>query len=703
MSRPPLLLSPHQAFPFAGNGYEFESPLASPAGYGHGSSRASALGDGYHSSQMAFRAQQPLGQQRGVALRPPNASGSSADLPAANANFVPQQHHHSSSGPASAASQALAALLAPPRQHGIAAATRVLNAPAFKQHLLQHNPLRNRDHHAFAPGEFDRMAANGAGASDFGPSEEELAQLQKLSAEYVPEVSGPLVSERIPTSAITAEYARADPVYQAKTAAIPQRYSYYRTCKGDGFCGWRAIGFCYYETLLRLGDKQKFLEEQARIRSLGNLLQAVGHSRDIYEDWEDEAIDLLRTLPTCATVEESSAALLSAFNDTVRSMNIITYLKVLTGAWMRTHSEDYEPFIQGQNFDDYVSRNIEATQSEIEHLGLSALFDVLLKPAGFALEVMYLDRSAGTELYPHRMEPTDNAGMVLPNSPTLRLLYRPGHYDILYSFEDTPPPSTIVSHAMNGSAPNGAPHAPVFVALASPTEDGPATGLHATPHQQIDFAGLMPIIPGMSGISAPGISGTQSLWMPSPPAPTGLYPASSSYDFVPQATGLIQRDYQPAHQPIQSQPPPPAPVQRIATSHVEQHYAPPAPVTTSASYMALPPPPTNSAEMFVSGIPMPQQHHSPTGAVVAPAVQIGALDRGGGPFRPSIWEYQSGWEATVVGGPNMRDNGFQTNIFKHSHFNTAHFNNPDFQPEEWTPGSEVSTERSRRKSTAPST
>lgn len=386
--------------------------------------------------------------------------------------------------------------------------------------------------------------------------------------------------------------------------------------------------------------------------------------------------------------------------------------QVLTGAWIQTHRHDYEPFIpQGQTVEDFVSRNIQASECEIEHLGLNALFDVLLKPAGFALEVMYLDRSAGAELYPHRMEAVDSTtGMALPNAPTLRLLYRPGHYDIIYSLEQFPSANTMLPQSMNGSAPNGAPHAPVFVALASPTEDGPAAGVHSTPIQQLDFVGFMPTIPGMSGISSPGINPTQSLWMSPPGAPTGAYPAGSNFDYVTQAPGLVQREYQTAHQPVQSQPPPPAsappPLQRIATSHVEQHYAPQTPISAAGAYMTLPLPPT-TADMFVTAMPTAQHHHNTSpGAVAAPSVQLGGIDRGGDLFRPSIWEYESRrWGEAAAGGfmINPRDNGFQTSIFKNSHFNTAHFNNPDFQPEEWTPGSEASNERSRRKSTAPST
>ena len=78
-------------------------------------------------------------------------------------------------------------------------------------------------------------------------SEQDLAELQKLSNEYEPEVTvsevkietlklpevhqsadhdlhqGPLVGQREPSTAITTEYASADPVFQAKTAVSLHR------------------------------------------------------------------------------------------------------------------------------------------------------------------------------------------------------------------------------------------------------------------------------------------------------------------------------------------------------------------------------------------------------------------------------------------------------------------------------------------------
>lgn len=86
---------------------------------------------------------------------------------------------------------------------------------------------------------------------------------------------------------------------------------------------------------------------------------------------------------------------------------------------MEKHHEEYAPFVLPQSIDQFVNNVIRPYQTEIENVGLSALFDVLLKPASIGLEVIYLDLSPGSEANVHTFEP---AG---PRAETLRLLYRP--------------------------------------------------------------------------------------------------------------------------------------------------------------------------------------------------------------------------------------------------------------------------------------
>jgi hypothetical protein len=85
-----------------------------------------------------------------------------------------------------------------------------------------------------------------------------------------------------------------------------------------------AVAFSYFETLLRIGDSHKFLEEETRLKSMRNILNDAGFQEHLYEDFAEDTIDLLRET---ATATDDGAALLQTFNDSNRSMSIITYLK----------------------------------------------------------------------------------------------------------------------------------------------------------------------------------------------------------------------------------------------------------------------------------------------------------------------------------------------------------------------------------------
>ncbi|KAF2022331.1 cysteine proteinase [Aaosphaeria arxii CBS 175.79] len=479
------------------------------------------------------------------------------------------------------------------------------------------------------------------------PSDEEYAQLQKLSDDYQPEATGPLVGERQSSSAITTEYANADLVYRIKTAALPQKYAYFRTCRGDGHCGWRAIAFTYFEALLRAGDVNKFDEELCRLQSMGNLLVVAGFQEDLIEDFRDEALDLLRRLAASERSMDGTSAdlLLQTFNDYGASMSIITYFKLLASAWIQSNPDDFVGFLLDcPDIKTYCQQNIEAAGCEIENVSMAALAEVLVKPAGFGLEVLYLDRSPGSEINnTFCIEPTNQDGVPVQNAPILRLLYRPGHYDILYRADDFPSP---------------VPQPPLQVALAGYTDE-------FVPMSS-NLSEVMTMIPGMF--------------------PTGLgqrWPSVSYYDSpdpAPQPQIASVPTYVPA-------PTPAAPVvashhdfvHSIHPNHVDHHQPP------SLHNIQLEPPVT---------LPI---HHAPP---PAPPISIErtpsmSIERGG-PFRPSMYELEPGF-----GSGQVHPSPFQTSIFRNSHYNTAHFMNPEFQPEEWSPDSEYATgNRGRHKSTS---
>ncbi|KHJ30517.1 putative ubiquitin thioesterase otubain [Erysiphe necator] len=261
-----------------------------------------------------------------------------------------------------------------------------------------------------------------------------------LMAASVPGPEGPLVGQKISSHAITEEYAKADPIYVQKTVALSKVYSHYRQILGDGNCGWRAIGFAYFESFLRLQSKARLEEEMARISSLNNLLITSGGFKQwLFEDMVAETVGLLRDLAERVQVDpqEAECILMERFNNAIVSNSIIYHLRLLASSWLKANPEMYEGFIlDGSGVDAYSHNYIEPVNVEIEHLIMCVLIDVLLKPIGIAVEIVYLDRTPGSHANTHIFQEEDPVGIPKnPGGPIIHLLFRPSHYDILYREE----------------------------------------------------------------------------------------------------------------------------------------------------------------------------------------------------------------------------------------------------------------------------
>ena len=118
---------------------------------------------------------------------------------------------------------------------------------------------------------------------------------------------------------------------------------------------------------------------------------------------------------------------------------------------MKTNPHQYQDFLPGMTVEQYCASKIEPYQIEIEHMGLQAVLDAIIKPAGINVDVTYLDRSANEEVNTINWYGEDTGYGPMP---TIRLLYRPyvyryrqrpdvlilpsGHYDILYKNGDIP-------------------------------------------------------------------------------------------------------------------------------------------------------------------------------------------------------------------------------------------------------------------------
>jgi ubiquitin thioesterase protein OTUB1 len=89
-----------------------------------------------------------------------------------------------------------------------------------------------------------------------------------------------------------------------------------------------AVAFGYLERLLYIGDTGKFYEEEARLRSLSNVLNQAGFEPYLYEDFADELFNLIRSIANAIGEGNGDEVLLNAFNDETVQNYIITHFKV---------------------------------------------------------------------------------------------------------------------------------------------------------------------------------------------------------------------------------------------------------------------------------------------------------------------------------------------------------------------------------------
>ena len=404
--------------------------------------------------------------------------------------------------------------------------------------------------------------------------------------------------------------------------------------------------------------------------SLSNLLSTVGGFDPwMFDDMVEETVSLLRDMAASIETSPQTAEdiLTQRINDGEVSNQIIYHFRLLASSWLKGYPSSYQGFIPDNlGVDGYRKEWIEPPNNEIDHLGMTLLIDVLLKPIGFAVEIVYLDRSEGSQVNTHLIQSEDANGVPTnPSGPIIHLLYRPSHYDILYKDMASPMP---LQQAIHEATQN--PNIEVNRATSF-SQQHTIQSTSMNDFSNLDLSSLL-TIPGFQcappshhGFPAQFHSPIEQPFAPSPMS-SSISPvspeassnaASSSTNLslstnfaLQQSTTLTSPTVSTphsSHTPFASQN-----MQIPIHPGVTQQQISPHPIRPS-----LPSHPSISSQH--SDLPSPTSANSP--------------------FRPSRWE----WDARVTEqeGPVV----FQTSTFKNSHYNTAHYNNPNFQPEEWSP------------------
>lgn len=250
----------------------------------------------------------------------------------------------------------------------------------------------------------------------------------------------PFVGDKEPLSSLEAEYKSGSPVLLEKIKVLSEQYAAIRRTRGDGNCFFRSFMFSYLEHLLESQDKAEVERIKLDVEKCRKTLQDLGYTDFTFEDFFSLFIEQLDSVIQGNEESISHDELLVRSRDQSVSNYVVMFFRFVTAGEIKKRSEFFEPFILGLSnttVEQFCKTSVEPMGEESDHVHITALSDAL----GVAIRVMYLDRSScdkegRVSINHHDFVPaSDNATTSDSGSetnPFIVLLYRPGHYDILY-------------------------------------------------------------------------------------------------------------------------------------------------------------------------------------------------------------------------------------------------------------------------------
>ncbi|CAF2462484.1 unnamed protein product [Rotaria sp. Silwood2] len=246
-------------------------------------------------------------------------------------------------------------------------------------------------------------------------TQEQQNEIEKEIADHQP-----LISAKIETSELKNEYLLEDKIYQDKE--LIKKYKYIRRTRGDGNCFYRAFGFGYLEQ--NLNHKNELERFRQLTHTLKNKLVQLGYLDFTVEDVSDVVLEVIDNV--CKSANETS--LMESFCSPAHSDYFVAYLRLFTSAYLQMNSAFFENFIEdGKTVKQFCSTEVEPMARESDNIHIIAL----AKAAAVPLRVIYMDRSEYSLLTTHDFSATDDDNKNT-FKPMITMLYRPGHYDLLY-------------------------------------------------------------------------------------------------------------------------------------------------------------------------------------------------------------------------------------------------------------------------------
>jgi len=229
----------------------------------------------------------------------------------------------------------------------------------------------------------------------------------------------PYISEKQDLLSLLSEFEGND-IYSTKTKSLGQQYRQIRRTRRDGNCFFRAFGFAFLEYMMQAHDD--VIQGAVTMLKMSSPLLEMYYSSFVFEDYLEMLVEELQQIKT-----RDEAYLLQFFQEFSNAESIVLILRFLTSVQLRNHSDEYIGFLPPGFIDiaQFCSSEVETMGKESDELHIVALATFFQ----LNLRVAYLDQSKSDLPNFHDFNFASNNGEAIPH---FHLLYRPGHYDLIY-------------------------------------------------------------------------------------------------------------------------------------------------------------------------------------------------------------------------------------------------------------------------------
>ncbi|KAJ1655387.1 hypothetical protein IWQ61_004849 [Dispira simplex] len=244
----------------------------------------------------------------------------------------------------------------------------------------------------------------------------------------------PLVGEREALVELALEYQGNSPFHTQLVNLQSTTFGSVRRTRGDGNCFFRAFAFAWYEVVYT--DANRVRQALAILERCTTWLRDSGFDTFVYEDFLETCVNCLNTLHQNSqelSREDAQCLLENTFRNPEESNAIVVFLRFITSAYLQQHADDYQPFMEDDmDLKTFCVGFVEAMGVESDQIHIIALTRALQ----VGLRIAYVDGSATQPQPVIHQFPSPDEYQLGEVSATISLLYRPGHYDILYPWSD---------------------------------------------------------------------------------------------------------------------------------------------------------------------------------------------------------------------------------------------------------------------------